>query len=393
MEVINEIGVNAADFAGPQQKKIAEVLFTVGPDVPLILEHVSEGDRELVEQLGLTPVSVDQGKEYASLVKGLSVNRRIGNLGADIISIAQQNRSDFRDSLVEVDKLYRSLSDVVPETDRSPRPADILQRMSLQYDEKIIPINWSRSLNFKTGGLRPNMYWVIGGFSSTGKSAVACNIALDVLSEPNHKVMIVSAEMSQEQYMIRLLSIQSGISQYDIRDRVTVGLENAERLRKAKNRIANSNLLVYDSLYTMDQIRSEAKRVKTREGLDVLIVDFHQNITVWGDEVRDAREVAIQLQRLAKELEICIIDFSQVSNAMAKQDAEEKGQGEFYSFKGSGAIRDAADVAIMLRRDRRGSSPALFFQIAKNRHGEVGEFQTIMDLPTGKIWEPESDWD
>jgi replicative DNA helicase len=141
----------------------------------------------------------------------------------------------------------------------------------------------------------------------------------------------------------------------------------------------------------MDMIRSEAKRVKQREGLDVLMIDFHQNITVTGDEMKDAREVAIQLQRLAKEIEVCVVDFSQVSNAMAQQDADPTQRtNDFYSFKGSGAIRDAADVAIMLRRDRNGARPNdLEFQIAKNRHGDIGRFTTHMELTTGKIVEPD----
>jgi replicative DNA helicase len=392
IDVINDIGLEPNDFSGPQQRLIADVIRVVGPDVPLILERIpNETNRKFVEELSLTPVSVEQGKEYATVVKGLSVNRKIGNIGADIITVAQENRSDWRSALVEVDKLYRSLESSMPEPERSPRPADILARMGERFDQKIIPINWSRTLNYKTGGLRPNMYWVIGGFSSTGKSAVACNMALDVVNEPNHKVMIVSAEMSQEQYMIRLLSIMSGVSQYSIRDRVTVGLENDKKLKQARNRIANSNLLVYDDLYTMDMIRSEAKRVKQREGLDVLMIDFHQNITVTGDEMKDAREVAIQLQRLAKEIEVCVVDFSQVSNAMAQQDADPTQRtNDFYSFKGSGAIRDAADVAIMLRRDRNGARPNdLEFQIAKNRHGDIGRFTTHMELTTGKIVEPD----
>jgi replicative DNA helicase len=399
---INEVALSKDDFMGPENKVIAEAVLTVAqdsgePDLALVIEHLSKRGKQdaisLVQDMMVAPVGVEQAKEYAHIVKNLSVNRTIGSLGADIITIAQENRTDYRDTLIEVESKIRDVVMSIPEEERSPQPKNIIERLHAKYNEKRIPIKWSPTLQSITGGLTPGMFWVIGGFSSVGKSAVACNMALDILRDPSHRVMIVSAEMSQEQYMIRLLSILSGVSQSHIRDNVTIGLEEHARLQRAEAKMAGSNLLVYDSLWTMDMIRSETKKVYTRDGLDVLIVDFHQNIHVTGDEVKDAREVALQLQRLAKELQICIVDFSQISNAMAQQDIEARGGGDYYAFKSSGAIKDAADVAIMLRRERRAQSPQLRLQVAKNRQGPLAEFVCDMTLETGQIVEVSSDWE
>jgi replicative DNA helicase len=82
---------------------------------------------------------------------------------------------------------------------------------------------------------------------------------------------------------------------------------------------------------------------------------------------------------------------SQLSNAMAQQDDAEKGKGDYYAFKGSGAIKDAADVAIMLRRNRRSQSPTLEMDIKKHRHGALAIIECRIDLSTGKILEEISD--
>jgi replicative DNA helicase len=187
-----------------------------------------------------------------------------------------------------------------------------------------------------------------------------------------------------------LLAIMSGLDQNRIRDNVTIGLKEQQALIKAESILSRDNLYVFDTIYKMSQIRSEMKRMKERDGLDVLIIDFIQNIQgSTGEEVGDAREVALECQRLAKELSCTVIAMSQLSNAMAQQDDEQKGKGDYYAFKGSGAIKDAADVAIMLRRARRAQSPMLEVEIKKNRHGALAVAECYMDLSTQTIYEVE----
>jgi replicative DNA helicase len=242
-----------------------------------------------------------------------------------------------------------------------------------------------------TGGLHAGHFWVVGGFSSTGKSAVACNIVRDVMRERGRWVGIISTEMTQEQYLVRLLSLISNVPQRAIRDRLpTDSFDSAQALKDAEAEIARANLRVFDTVYRMADIRLQAQRMKETTGLDVLLIDFLQNVSgSSGDEVGDAREVAIQSQLLAKELNCTVIAFSQVSNEMARYQ-QDGGDNNYYSFKGSGAIRDAADVGIMLKRDRVKQSPILDFHIVKNRHGELSVVPTHLDLPTGKITEMEA---
>jgi replicative DNA helicase len=197
----------------------------------------------------------------------------------------------------------------------------------------------------------------------------------------------MSLEMKDEVYMLRLLSLLSGISQRQLRQRVTLGMEEHEALAKAERQLAQSNLRIYDNIYSLKGIRSTARRMKETVGLDVLIVDFLQNVSVDGkDEWASARETALECQRIAKDLDCTVVAFSQVSNEQAKR-ADAGESGSYYSFKGHGGIRDAADVGIMLWRDLKANSPVLHVEVVKNRHDEKGKVYADMDLPTGRIKE------
>lgn len=192
--------------------------------------------------------------------------------------------------------------------------------------------------------------------------------------------------------MGRMLAIRSGIAVKKIRDNVTIGFDESKALAEAEKYISRSGLMLYDTIGSISGIKTECRKLKHRSGLDVVLVDYIQSIKgSKGEEVADAREIAIELQALAKELSICVVAFSQVSNQYAKDDIAESGKGDFYSFKGHGAIRDNADIAIMMRRNRRSQSPLLDIQVAKNRHGELAELTCWIDLPTGKIWEREKE--
>jgi replicative DNA helicase len=158
-------------------------------------------------------------------------------------------------------------------------------------------------------------------------------------------------------------------------------------LQRVEQKLSVAPLRIYDTESQIAGIKSKSKRLKETMGLDVIIVDFIQNVRAGGDEFSDARNVALELQSLAKELSVTVVAFSQVSNEQAKRQFESEDDN-YFSFKSSGAIRDAADLALMLRRDRMGGSPYLNCKVLKNRHGEVGQNIVLnMHLETGHIEE------
>jgi replicative DNA helicase len=395
---INDVGLVPSDFTSAENRKVMKAMTAVvsdkkKPDLLLVGEEIrmsgSDSTIEYLEALNEIPCSIAQAHEYARIVKSLSASRALANAGAKIIEIARDKRADYETAIAESEQVLRTAKKVGPPEGRSDHPADILERMRNALPTEIVPVRFSPTLQRVTGGMAPGHFWVIGGFSSVGKSAVAVNLTIDALASRDKKVAIISIEMTQEQYLQRLMSAMSGVPQRAIRDRITLPFDDGAALRRAEERLSKGNVRIVDTLYRMDQIRSYCTKRKAEDGLDVVMVDFIQNVVVKGDEFDDARNVALELQRLAKDLSCTVIGFSQVSNEMAKRDAD-GGDRNFYSFKGHGAIRDAADIALMLRRDRYGAASTLNMTVVKNRHGELADIVCNMYLETGSITEIET---
>jgi len=394
---INHNGLTASDFANRQHVQIwsaieSAVSDKADPSVPFIIENLRKANKpsavEYVGDLQSVPCGVQEAIRYADVIKGLSVSRKLQNAGAAIIDLASEKRADYASVIAEATHIIRKVEDDLPEDDRSPGASDIISRMERFTLEDKVPIRFSPTLQSMTGGMSRGHFWVIGGFSSTGKSAFASNIALDCIAD-GRSVAIISAEMTQEQYLVRMLSAESGIPMRDIMNRITIGIPEQERMLAAKEVLSNARLYVYDGLYRMPQIRTEMQRLKNQKGLDVMILDYIQNVSVTGDEVSDAREVALECQRLAKDLDCVVIAFSQLSNAQAKYELD-GGDENFYSLKGHGAIRDAADVILTLHRDRVAQSSRLNVKFRKNRHGPMSDFICFFNLENQQIEEDTS---
>jgi replicative DNA helicase len=391
---LNDTGVTHKDFLGNENRRVMKAIEAVvatkkTPDLPNVIEALKAADNEssiaYATRLLSIPVSVAQAKEYSGTVKGLAVARDLAKAGSEIVTIATEERSDAQSAIAKAESVLRKVRANVPQPDRSPDPTDILARLRTSKAEALSTIRFSPTLQDMSGGLQAGHLWVIGGFSSTGKSAVACNLMADVMSERDRWSMLVSTEMTQEKYMLRMLSLLSGVPQTILRSGITTPMVDTDSLKKAETRLARANLRIYDTIYRTSDIRSQATRMKEMEGLDILFVDFIQNVR--GDigdfSYGDVTGTILDLQELAKDLRICVVTFSQISNEMAKYTED----NEFYAFKGSGAIKDAADIAVMLKRNRQTKSPNLDFHVMKNRDGEIGVIQTAIDLPTGRITE------
>lgn len=391
---LDEVGLRSQDFLAINNQRVMKAIRSVvnekkSPDVPLVLEELrinGEESADYVLKLAEQPCSIAQGREYIRTVKGLSTSRALAAAGAKIIEVAREERSDYESALAKAESLLWEVKKVVPPSERGSSAADILERMRQAPPSETIPIRFSPTLQNLTQGLGHGQFWVIGGFSSVGKSAFAINMALDVLKVRGKVPAIMSLEMTSEAYMLRFESLVSGVPQRVLRSGASLPMDDMEGVDLARRKLANSTLHIDDTVRTLEHIRSKATRLKETKGLDVLFVDFIQNIYVKGDEFGDARASAIELQSLAKELDLTVVSFSQVSNDQARRDSE-GGDRNFYTFKSHGAIRDSADVAIMLRRDRIALSPSLAVSIVKNRSDALGDFYCEMTLETGKIQE------
>jgi replicative DNA helicase len=363
--------------------------------MPAILEALANDPSalEYLQSIRTKMVASDKAVEHARIVRSLALMRAIGEAGVRIIEIAQEQRTDINSAMADVEAVVRNVRKTAPPADLSPKPADIIKRMEENRAMNVIPVTFLPKLQEWTGGMEAGQIWVVGGFSSVGKSAIGVNFALDAFKQ-GKRVGLVSLEMTDEAYMTRFLSIVSGVGQRVIRRREVMTLAEADALKKAKQFMSEAPLEIYSPGRELKKIVSTARRMKETDGLDLLIVDFLQNVAVGSfDEFASAREASLEFQQVAKDLRCTVLAFSQISNESAKaQKANDGKKSGYYSFKGHGAIRDAADVGIMLERDQVTNSPILNVDVVKNRHDEKGLIRANMELKTGRITQLPDDY-
>jgi predicted ATP-dependent serine protease len=99
------------------------------------------------------------------------------------------------------------------------------------------------------------------------------------------------------------------------------------------------------------------KKHKIKNTVDVVAIDFVQNIMAKGDDIyNQMREVAIKLQKIAKKHNICMLGLSQIS------EGKDKGS---ISLRGAQELASSADIVLWI--DRKPDVPAFDLIIRKNR--------------------------
>lgn len=244
--------------------------------------------------------------------------------------------------------------------------------------------------NLLDGGFLRKELVVLGAGTGIGKSYVAGQIFYNIATKGFNSAYF-SLEISSQMVVSRLAGSLSNIKP----TRIMCGLLNEEEY-KAKNE-AKSKITMYDEFmnfyddtYLFDEIIQEIKSRK----YEFVVIDFIQNIVKLGlDEYSRLSFIALELQKLAKECNCCILLLSQLSNAISRMG--EKAPPE---YKGSGSIATVADLAFFIERevktdiDWNDKENLVRIYLRKNRRGIAGvywEYKFIQ--PGGRIEnEPEA---
>ena len=216
----------------------------------------------------------------------------------------------------------------------------------------------------------PGHLWVVGGFTSSGKTAFIIELIRRLYQEnDNPNVCVFSVEMGDDDYFLRLMSSYTGVPPLSIRRWYEHNEKAKEDLDGARLMIGGYNLILIDHLYTWPEIEMRARKEKLLTGLDIMIVDFVQNLRGEGKIYDRMSHLAPQMQKLTKDLGITTIALSQVSNEAATQESG------ILRYKGGGEIAAACDFGIMLQRekDKMGLwTDDVAVTVKKNRHGKIG---------------------
>jgi replicative DNA helicase len=212
-------------------------------------------------------------------------------------------------------------------------------------------------LNDACVGLCPRHCWVLGGYTSLGKSTLLSQIVKDI-SVRGAKTLIFSVEDSIQDKLIRLVATITGTPIKSI----VRGLISDDVLRRAFEAISSYDLCIYDDVYSLEEMDLKIKKHKIQGGVDVVAIDFVQNIITPGESIYERMsEVAIKLQKMAKKHEVCILALSQITS-------DDKGK---IALRGAQELASSADIVLWI--DRKPDDSNFNLVIRKNRpFGQTG---------------------
>lgn len=228
-----------------------------------------------------------------------------------------------------------------------------------------------------TAGLQPSQLVVLAARPSMGKTALALNICENIAVQSRKGVLFVSLEMGRLELAERLLSARAKINGHDLRTGKGLGTREMNLLAKAIGELHNSPFFIDDTpTRNMLQITATARRLKRRESLDVIVVDYIQLID--SEESRDSRQEQIakisrRLKTLARELKVPVIALSQLNRNVENREDRRPRMAD---LRESGAIEQDADLVLLLHRpeyyDPNDQPGIAELQVAKNRNGATG---------------------
>lgn len=215
---------------------------------------------------------------------------------------------------------------------------------------------------------------VLAGRPSIGKSSFARDIVRRLtLKDKDSKILVFTLEESANQYAQNVLVSQARVDGHAVR--VGVVDEVLPRLSMAKEVFRGSSVYLLDSgMVTVKEIASRARAMKSRHGLDLLVVDYLQYVQGEGqNRFEQVSDVVRKLKGIARGLEIPILALAQLSRAV---EAREERRPRLSDLRESGEIEQTADVVLFVHREsyyKKGSNDdSAEIIVAKQRHGPAG---------------------
>ncbi len=232
-------------------------------------------------------------------------------------------------------------------------------------------------LDYRTAGFQPSDLILIAARPSMGKTAFVLNIAEHIAFRDNRCVAIFSLEMSKEQLVNRLFSLESTVDAQKLR---TGNLDDGEwsKLIDAANTIGRSNLIIDDTPgISIQELRSKCRKYKLEHDLQIVIIDYLQLMTGNGkseSRQNEISEISRSLKALARELSVPVVALSQLSRQVEQRPDHRPMLSD---LRESGAIEQDADVVMFIYRDEyynkdsadKGTAEII---VAKQRNGPVG---------------------
>jgi replicative DNA helicase len=226
---------------------------------------------------------------------------------------------------------------------------------------------------------------------SMGKTALALNILLNCNYQDRiPRTAVFSLEQSREQLMDRLVAIKTRLDLKAIGDAL-FDQTGWSKVQSCLGWLFDQPIYIDDTPgLTVQDIRSRARRLHRKHGLEFIIIDYLQLMKARsrkdGNRNLEVGEICVQLKGLAKDLGVPVLVVSQLSRALEKRPNPNKIP-MLSDLRDSGEIEQVADkVMFIYRPEVYNDTENTEFDnqanvyLAKQRQGPTGKARLRLDL-------------
>ena len=401
--------LNKDDFYSPKYSKFFEIIVKMHDegqviDVVTFRERLKEEgvpeDYYALENLKDLVMSVSTTaycKSYAKIVSDKAVLRGVIKTADEISSKCYSENDNVEDILEETEKkIYgitqkQKANDIVGIKQMVMEVLNDIETASKNHGSITgIPTGFYE-LDYMTAGLQKSDLILLAARPSMGKTALALNIAYNVICKSRIPTVFFSLEMSGKQLTHRLISMHSEIDSHKIR---TGNLATAQwgKLVESARDIGEATLVIDDTpSISVKEMRSKCRKLKMEMGLGLIIIDYLQLMTT-GNSRSESRqneisEISRSLKAIAREMQCPVLALSQLSRDVEKREDKRPVLSD---LRESGAIEQDADVVMFIYRDEyykpdsadKGIAEVL---IRKHRNGPVGKVKLGYKLELAKF--------
>lgn len=232
-------------------------------------------------------------------------------------------------------------------------------------------------LDDMTDGFKPQDLIIVAARPSMGKSALAICVGIHAATR-GVQVFFASLEMNRESLAERMLSATSGVWGDRLRRSWMMNEDERYRLSEASICLRDSLMDIDDRpTRTVSQIAANARRIKSRKGLGLVIVDYLSLIDGQRQKGENRQEevarISRRLKAMARELDCPVMVLHQLNR---QSELREGNRPRLSDLRESGQIEQDADQVLLIHRpdqydpnDQPGLAEII---VAKNRNGPTG---------------------
>lgn len=371
--------ITEEDFINSRNKKIVKAINELRKEkeeisMLSIQSKIKANQTEVLEYLakiGDYIRGTNADEVYEKLIR-LSQKRKLYDLAQKIIVNIEQEEADVYGQKI-IDEINRI-------TSRQEKEKTFIEKISDATIE--IEKNWNNQSDYSlyTGiydldsilcGLHNQELTIIGARPATGKTTLALQIA-EKIARNKKNVLFVTLEMSDTQLIQKMIARTGNIKGY----RMRMGtIENSDwnKISKAISQLSELSFNTESKIRTIQQLELKARKLKNKDKLDLLIIDYIQllkNSEKFNCREQEVADISRRLKLMSLELNIPVVALCQLNRNASNTEPN------LSDLRESGSLEQDADNVIFLHQEDK-ESELITLKVAKQRAGETGKIKVI----------------